>query len=366
MSYDYSNLNIGKLDYTSIRSSLVQFLTQYPQFQNYDFDNPTSAINLFIDLLAANTSYNGYYLHSVLTNAFPATATTKKMLMLNANLRGTLVADSLSARCELSLKNLSGETIPKLSTFQALQTNGFPCFFYNLEDIPGTDANTIFTIPMIAGLEQATFGNFDPVTKSLDLDIIYDPTAVLLSTRETSDVEAETYWTRVDSFTNTTDTKLFTVINGPDYYRVTTNVAGSQIPSPVVTVYAIASAGSASNSAVITGNTDYSISIISQTVPSGGQDSISLDFLKTYMPYASATKDRLITQTDYIDAIYSFLLAKGVTLNKTDVLVSSPVAGEIKIFIDIDPALDTTIQTELMTSFLAVRKMAGITVTYGA
>lgn len=363
MSYDYNNLNVGKLDYSGIKSNLVAFLKKYPKFTNFDFDNPTSSVGIFLDILAANTAYNGYYLQSVLTNAFPYTASTKRLLLLNANLRGALVGDTVSARCTISVQNNGSSSIPIFSTFLARQTNNVPCFFYNTEAIPVTGSNTV-TVNMVAGKQLTSFSNFNFQTKSLELPLQYDPTAVALSTIADSTL-TETYWTRVDTYTSSTASKIFTVINGPNSYLVTTNVAGAETPPNIVKVYAVESSGSLGNSAIITGIQNYTgVTITNQTTAVGGRDASSVSYLKTYIPYMSATKDRLVTQTDYIDSIYSFLISKGLTLEKSTISVTSPTAGEILIYV---PALTSaSIQNELMTSYLPTKKMAGISIRYGA
>jgi len=363
MSYDYNNLNVGKLDYDAIKSNLVAFLKKYPKFSEFDFDNPTSSIGIFLDILAANTAYNGYYLQSVLTNAFPYTASTKRLLLLNANMRGALVADTVSARCTISVQNNGSETIPIFSTFIARQTNNVPCFFYNESAIPVTGTNTI-TVNMVAGKSLTSFSNFNSQTKSLELPLKYDPTAVALTTISDASL-TETYWTKVDSYSTSSESKIFTIINGPSSYLVTTNVAGAETPPPVVKVYAVESSGSVGNSAVITGIQNYTnVTITNQTTAVGGRDASSINYLKTYVPYMSATKDRLVTQTDYIDSIYSFLLSKNLTLEKSTISVTSPSPGQILIYV---PSLNSaSIQNELMTSYLPSKKMAGISIRYGA
>jgi hypothetical protein len=83
------------------------------------------------------------------------------------------------------------------------------------------------------------------------------------------------------------------------------------------------------------------------------------------VPYVSATKDRIVTQSDFIDAIYVFLVSRGMTtLNKSTISVTSPSPGQVKIYV---PSLtSSSIQNELMTSYLPSRKIAGISITYGA
>ena len=161
MNYDYSTLNVGKLDYDSIKSSLVTFLQKYPQFQYYDFANQASAINMFLDILSANTAYNGYYLHSVLTNSFPTTASTKRTLLLNAGLHGAFISDTVSSRCVATIKNKETTAIPAYSVFNGTQANGSPCLFYNIASIPVTVDDNTTDVVLVAGKTLTEFGNYD-------------------------------------------------------------------------------------------------------------------------------------------------------------------------------------------------------------
>jgi hypothetical protein len=369
MSYDYNKLSVGKLDYSSIRNNLVTFLKQYPQFTNYDFDNKASAVSLFIDILSTNTAYNGYYLHSVLTNAFPRTATTKRGLLLNAGVQGAFIAESTCSRCIATVTNREATAIPRFSVFSATRSNGSPCFFYNLEEIPVTEIGSTTTVTMLGGKNVAALSTFDPDKLVLELPSIYDPTALIFSNKESNGLGAyvDVYWSQISKFSNSaiegTSGRVFTVINGPNAYYVTTNIPGARTPTNSVTVQAIESAGALTDSAIITAARDYTnVTIVSHTVPSGGRSSVSKDYIRSYSDYAGNTKDRLVTQDDYLNAVYTFLISNNFTVTKTDIVISSPSVGEVRIYV---PNLTYALQQKLMVDYLATRKMAGIVLSYG-
>ena len=368
MSYDYTKLNIGKLDYEGIKSNLVNFLKQQPKFENFDFDNTSSSINIFLDILAANTAYNGYYLHSVLTNAFPTTAKTKRALLLNASFNGTIIADTLSSRCTATVTNSSATTLESFSAFSAVRTNGSPCIFYNLEPIPFTSGSNTRSVTLIAGKRVTQFSNFDYTNKVIEIPLTYDPDSLILQVQEDVGGNFEyVTWTKVDNYSNslveTVGGKVYTVKNGPNAYYVTTNIPGAATPSGAVRVVGVESLGSAGNGATITGSRDSTaITLVSTTSPSGGRDSVSKDFIRSYSSYASNTKYRVVTQDDYIEAIYQFLLSKSIAISKSDISVTSPSVGIVKIFI---PNLSAALQNELITDYLATRKPAGIVLEYG-
>ncbi len=361
MNYDYSTLNVGKLDYDSIKSNLVSFLQKYPQFQSYDFANSASAINLFLDILCANTAYNGYYLHSVLTNSFPTTASTKRTLLLNASLHGAFIADTVASRCVATIKNKQGVVIPAYSIFTAIQSNGSPCSFYNLIDIPMTEDDDTTDVILVGGKSLQEFSNYDTLKQVISIPLTYDPSTFAFSSYDNSGNEVP--WTFVNKFSNTSGTQIFTILNGPGVYYVTNNISGAEAITGAMVVHAVESAGTSTDSATIISAKNYTnVTVVSHSVPSGGRDTASKDYIRTYVQYATNTRDRIVTEYDYKDAIYSFLIGKGQTLAYTDIVVSSPSVGLIKVYV---PNLSDALQTELITDYLAVRKIAGIIVSYG-
>ena len=361
MNYDYSTLNVGKLDYDSIKSSLVTFLQKYPQFQNYDFANQASAINMFLDILSANSAYNGYYLHSVLTNSFPTTASTKRTLLLNAGLHGAFISDTVSSRCVATIKNKEATAIPAYSVFNGTQANGSPCLFYNLASIPVTVDDDTTDVVLVAGKTITEFGNYDQSKQVISIPISYDPSTVSFSSFDTSGSEVS--WSRVDKFSNNSGTTIFTVLNGPGVYYVTNNISGAEVIAGAVICRALESSGTLTDSATILNAKIYSnVTVVSHTNPTGGRNETTKDYIRTYTQYAVNTRDRIVTEYDYKDAIYSFLIGKGVSLAYTDIVISSPDVGEIKFYV---PNLSDALQSELLLDYLAVRKIAGITLLYG-
>lgn len=369
MSYDYTKLNIGKLDYDGIKTNLVNFLRSQKSFENFDFDNPASSVNLFLDILAANTAYNGYYLNSVLTNAFPTTAKTKRSLLLNAALSGTFIPDAKSAQCVATVRNSLATTIEPFSAFTAVTTANDTCTFYNLEPIPPTSGTNTTSIKLIAGKSVKQFSNFDSVNKVIEIPITYDPDSFVLQVQELVNGSYQyVTWTKLTKYSNNSvesaNGKVYSVKNGPGVYYVTTNIPGAIAPSGAVRVIAVEVLGTESNNAEITGYRDSTgITVVSSTIPLGAKNSLSKDFIRSYFSYNSNTRDRIVTQDDYIEAIYQFTLDKNLSISKSSIVVNSNSPGVVKVFI---PELkDPALQTELITSYLASRKIIGITIEYG-
>ena len=365
MNYDYTKLNIGQLDYEGIKANLVAFLKAQPNLASFDFDSPSSSLNIFLDILATNTAYNGFYLHSVLTNAFPATAKTKRSLLLNAGLLGTFISDISSAKCIATIRN-TGSLVPAFSTFNASLLNGSPCFFYNTEIIPTTSGTDTVSINLVAGKRIQYFSNFDFTNKVIEIPLTYDPDSFIFQT--TTDGINYTSWTKITNYSNTTiqqaEGKVYTVKNGPNVYYVTTNIPGAITPTGV-RVAAIEALGLIANNASIINSATYpNIEVIDTTIPSGGRDFLTKDFIRSYITYTSNTKDRIVTQDDYIEAIYQFLLSKNISILKENIIVSSSIPGQINI--KVNGLNNASVQNELINSYLPSKKIAGTVLTYGA
>lgn len=364
MSYDYTKLNIGQLDYEGIKSNLVTFLKSQPNLASFDFDSPSSSLNIFLDILATNTAYNGFYLHSVLTNAFPTTAKTKRSLLLNAGFLGTFISDISSARCIATVRN-TGTVVPAFSTFNATMLNGSPCFFYNTQPIAVTTGTDTTSVTLVAGKRVQYFSNFDFTNKVIEIPLTYDPESLVLQT--TLDGTNYTTWTKLTNYSNSVieqnGGRVYTIKNGPNVYYLTTNIPGAITPTGP-RVAAIEALGLLGNNASILNAASYpNLEIVSTTVPSGGRESTTKDFIRSYTSYSSNTKDRIVTEDDYVEAIYQFLLSKNISITKQNIIISSPEPGRVNI--NVIGLSNSQVQNELMNIYLASKKLAGIVLSYG-
>lgn len=351
--FDISTLNVASLNFTTIRQNLITFLQQYPEFAEYDLSNPSSASGLFINILAANTAYNGFYLQQALANSFVSSATNKKSLLLLASNLGILIEDSVSSRTSALLSNSSSEAIPQYSTFTATSSSGVQINLYNRDEIP---ASSEITTELISGFSVSQYGNFDLTTQSLLVPYDYDPTTIVLT------VNDET-WTYVDSTTNVSETNnIFSIINGIDGYIVTTNIEGSngvQNDDKVI-VYTIKSTGNIVSDVTITSTpANVSASVISTTL---GHNSRTVEFLKTLVVNTTNCKNRLVTEQDYKDVTAMWLTDNGVTTDSEDVTVSSPSVGTIRVYAE---NVSGEIQGNLLT-YLDSLKMAGTSVEFSS
>jgi len=204
MTFNLSTLSVASLDFATIKQNLIAFLSQYPEFRDYDLSNPSSASGVFLDILAANTAYNGFYLQQTLTNSFVSSATNRKALLLLASNAGILVQDSISSRVLATVTNTTTTDIPAYYVFNGISSSGVQITLYNTEIIPASTSNEI---ELVSGFGITEFGNFDLASQSLVIPYIYDPSTIQVT------VDDE-IWTYVDVTTNVPNGNVYTIING--------------------------------------------------------------------------------------------------------------------------------------------------------
>jgi hypothetical protein len=146
-----------------------------------------------------------------------------------------LIPDNSSARCTATVTNSSSTRLESFSTFNAIRTNGSPCFFYNLEPISQTTEPNTASVTLIAGKRVTQFSNFDYTNKVIEIPLIYDPESLVLQVQEEVDGNFEfVTWTKISRYSNTSvensGGKVYTIKNGPNSYYVTTNIPGAVVP----------------------------------------------------------------------------------------------------------------------------------------
>lgn len=351
MEFNLADLNVGSLNFPQIKANLIAFLTRYPQFSEYDLTNPASSSSLFLDILSANTAYNGFYLQQSLTNSFPATATNRKNLLLMGSLAGVLIRDSVSSRVTATVTN-SGTTVPAYSSFSGVSSSGIQVQLYNVSPIP---ALSTVEVEFVTGSALDQFSNMDLVSQSLVIPYSYDPTTIRMFV---NGVE----WSFVDVTSNTTGSEIFTVTNGLEGYVVTTNIVGATpiVAADALVIYATKSTGSLVNNITFTATpSGVAVDTVVGTVV--GHGSLSAAYLRTYTAYTASCRNRLVTEADYQAGAALFLTERGFEVSQDDVTVTSPSPGYVSV--SVTGLSDPTLIADLV-QFMQLTCMAGILVSY--
>jgi hypothetical protein len=107
------SLPIASPDFTSLESSLKNYLKSRPELSDYDFDG--SVLSTIVGLLAYNSTMNAYYLNQVANEAFLETASQRNSVVMNAQDLGYEVGSKTAAYAYIQLTLT--EAIPSGNTF---------------------------------------------------------------------------------------------------------------------------------------------------------------------------------------------------------------------------------------------------------
>ena len=355
MAYNITELNVASLDYSNIVDSLITFLEKQPELKNIDFRNNASAANMLINMMATATAYNGVYTQMGLKESFVSTASWLESVVGIASNHSILLPIKKSA----SAIGTTNQLVAEYTNFSGTSPDGTSMYFYNIDVVPETVGGRQFTL--YAGNSVTTYTSWDFENSIMLLPLSIDPNTVSLYeiTDPSDPLNTQVKWTRVDkSMTTTTDSQnIFTVLNGPNGYIVTTNFPNARrIPtSSSVKVKAIESNGSIGNNAVISDPNSVFLTI---TTPSGGYDLLTVTMAKAKLLF-SLSQDRCVTVKDYINAIVSSNISG--TENEDDVSVrSGDVPGVINVYVE---NLSSQGQAELI-SYLSNKSVAGTSIVY--
>lgn len=140
-------LNISSLEFEDIKTSIKEYYKKDTQWTDYNFEG--SAISSYLNILAYNTHYMGYYIKMLLNEAFTDTSQTKEALISKAKQTGYIAKGKSSAYASLKVlvENVDPAikfiTIPAGTTFNTTSTTENKNIFHTTTD---------FTIKNIAGV----------------------------------------------------------------------------------------------------------------------------------------------------------------------------------------------------------------------
>jgi len=94
------NIQISELDFSSIKSSIKEYMKSDPTFKDYDFEG--SGLSTLTDLLSYNTYYNSFYLNMISNEMFLDTARLRDNVVAKAKLLGYTPTSARAAEASLS------------------------------------------------------------------------------------------------------------------------------------------------------------------------------------------------------------------------------------------------------------------------
>lgn len=354
MAYNTKDLNVSSLDFTDIVNSLTQFLSAQPSLSNIDFKNSSSAANMFINILATATAYNGAYSYFGFNESFKISAQNLESFSGLAANESIVLPFTQSATTDITLE--ASAVIPAYTSFTSQAIDGTNILFFNIQEIAiGTNSYTLYS-----GTQAVSYTDYNYEGQYTLIPLTVDPrTITFITTNVITGVQ--TTYTRVDRGSEaTTAGNYFTVINGPSGYMVTNNFINS---TPIdlnvrVEVIGLNTNGSKGNDATITPLS--STIFVNELTPSGGYDNLSVERARATILFNGNGRKRWVTLNDLKYAVMS----SGISGTDNESLITvSNGATPYSVNVYVNASLSASNQTLLLT-FLSSTGPAGITINY--
>lgn len=324
-------LNITSLEFEDIKNNIKEYYKKDTQWTDYNFEG--SAISSYLNILAYNTHYMGYYIKMALNEAFTDTAQTKESLISKAKQTGYIAKGKTSSYASLSVKvnnvdpSVKFITIPTGTTFNSSTASENKNVFHTVNDYTiKRDAKGEFVINNVivkqGNIVKNTFQiKTDPQKIRLsDLNCDVNSIKVFLKTSETSRVR--TQLNRVDDIIDVkTDSKIWYVaMSSSGLYDIFfgENKFGYQPKiGEYIDIEFMSTNGSLGNnvkqfsiSPTLSNNqtnigfySDIVVSTIEQS--HGGTDGESVEELRYSIPNHNRRQKRVVNENDYRSVLLS-------------------------------------------------------------
>ena len=355
-----TQLNVAELDFDAIKENLKSYLQSQEEFQDYNFDG--SALSILLDVLAYNTHYNATLAHLQANEMFIDSAVKRNSVVSIAKTLGYTPTSRKSARANITFQvqppsGFTGTslTIPRDTPFTAktakntytfypkedyfsglvILETGETGFSFNMELIEGKRVSNTY----VADLSNLS-GPFVIPNKNIDISTIR------VRVQQSSSIVSTTTWNLYDDVMNVDSaTKAYFIEEGPSglyEVRFGDDILGKKLEAGnIVIVDYIVSSGSAANSIpnfattnTFTGSGEQK-RVYLNSAATGGAEQESIDSIRYNAPKFNATKNRVVTTSDYetlIKSRFSNINSIAVWGGEEN---TPPIYG--KVFISIQP-----------------------------
>lgn len=337
---DNTNIQLGTLDFISIKNSLVDYLKTQDTLKDYNYAG--SAMQVLLDVLAYNTMYYGRYSNMIANEMFLDSAQRIESIISLVKPLGYVVPGRSSSTSRIKVRHGNNIIIPKYTKFSGNKESGIPYTFYSINDaaIDNLENEVIINIYEASSLVLQSPLLVDVSTQKsflygLDIDISTITIEVL--NLETNEWDP---WTKVDNIKQGLDetSKVywlerselgFFVVFGGNVGSSAVTQMGKQITdTDSVRISYLRSSGEAGNGVgnwTIHGFPDAEVENLADgtAVSSGGTDEPNLDMIKFFAPRWFAAQGRAVTVED----CKALLAANGFAGDATDPLERFNVWG---------------------------------------
>lgn len=352
-----SKLQITDLDFTSIKTNIVDFLRSQDTFKDYNFSG--SALSTLIDVLAYNTQYNAYYLNMVANEMFLDSSLQRSSVISHAKLLNYTPQSTVapSAVVDLVVSGIpSGVniiTLPRYSQFTSEVINGKSYAYVNtdLNTTTVTNNSATFSNVIIKQGVALTFTyGFDSasnINSSFELpDSSIDTSTLLIQVYPTPSSTEYSVYALVDDYLSLTAESEIYFLNEKTNgnYEISFGdgilgkklINGSKISVSYLTTTGSESTG-ANNFVLSSGIEGYTTVVNSISPSTGGKEKESTDSIKFTAPKSFFSNNRAVTKEDYVAILQQNKL--GITFDAVSVWGGQennpPIYGQI--FISLKP-----------------------------
>ena len=315
MTTSNTNIQLGSLDFSSIKKSLIEYLKTQDTIKDYNYSG--SAMQVLLDVLAYNTMYYGRYSNMVANEMFLDSAQKVESVISLVKPLGYVVPGRTSSSTRVKVRHGDNVIIPKYTKFSGHNEAGIPYSFYSINDaaIDNLDAEILINIFEASSLIQNSpvivdISNQKSFLYGLDIDISTITVEVL--NNETGEWDP---WTKTDNIQSGLDENSkvfwierselgFFIVFGGNVGSNEVEQIGRQITSSdSVRVSYLRSSGTSGNgvgSWSIHGFPDAEVENLSEGtgLSSGGTNEPNLDMIKFFAPKWFAAQGRAVTVED--------------------------------------------------------------------
>lgn len=348
-----SQLQITDLDFTSIKTNIINFLRSQNTFQDYNFSG--SALSTLIDILAYNTQYNAYYLNMVANEMFLDSSLQRSSVISHAKLLNYTPQSRVapSAIVDLVVSGVpSGTTVltlPRYSQFMSEVINGKSYAYVNTDLKTTTVTNNTATFNDVIikqGVAMVMTYNFNAASNlnsTFELpDSNIDTTTLLVQVYPTPAGTEYSVYNLVDDYLSLTGESEVYFINEKTNgnYEISFGddilgkklIDGCKIVVSYLTTTGTESTG-ANNFVLSSGIEGYTTVVNSISASTGGKEKESIDSIKFTAPKSFFSNNRAVTKDDYVAILQQNKL--GITFDAVSVWGGQenepPIYGQIFI-----------------------------------
>jgi hypothetical protein len=299
-----SDVDLTKLDFNDIKSSLKSYLETQSLFTDYDFDG--SALSVLLDVLSYNTMYYSFYANMIANEMFLDTSTDPNNVASIAKMLGYTPKSKRCAVAEVEITAPAGGEYDVPIGHKIAEASNVNWFYWGTGFTMG--AGTTANIEIYGSKSDNPQLNQQNNTIIGDLDV--DTSTLKVYVEEDGINIPYTQTDNIVSGLSGDDRIYFVDLVYDGYYKVTfgDGVFGKSVPSTATTRLQYLRGGNgASDNGLVTFEGVNGLSVSTITSARGGFRGDTIADVKMYAPSFFQSQNRAVTKSDYYSLIVNDL-----------------------------------------------------------